>query len=148
MYSSDQKRLTALFSLQLWSIVNTVNVTSYIFFYSELKEKVFLFTFLYVKIKAIVSSNIKFGLCRIWCSFYNLNQEETQSTQLTFYDEIISIYMEKLSPEYGSSLTVLSHLATSQFMSGRVIHSACFKVWRLLIPNRCNATQRWPGWSG
>lgn len=67
---------------------------------------------------------------------------------MTFYNEIISISMEKLSPEYGSSLRVLSHLATSQFMSGRVFPTVCFKVSRLLIPCRYSATQRWPGWSG
>lgn len=56
-----------------------------------------------------------------------LTKKKHKALKITFYNEIISISMEKMSPEYGSSLTVLSHLASSQ-LSGRGFPSAYFKV--------------------
>lgn len=56
---------------------------------------------------------------RILCSSYDLHQEQSQSTYLTSYNEIIQISTQKLSLGHGSSLTVLSDVAIPQFLSGR-----------------------------
>lgn len=61
---------------------------------------------------------------RISCSSYDLHQEQSQSTYLTSYNEIIQISTQKLPKNFfpkavvghGSSLTVLSNVAIPQFM--------------------------------